>query len=181
MNQQTFLLRPAGSLNLVVCLQILGPGKSSGASSELLLVIKNSCSSPKLKQPSEPECHDLALNSKYSKPIITTYSWRWPFLTSCLKNLETFKRIKISKNKNNKTVAYLYRIYLNLIKENRKMSTCNRLDLQTLGSQPIMPKNSPNTGLVNPRNNFLQDSGPSFLGINVESIVKWQAPINPHP
>ena len=24
------------------------------------------------------------------------------------------------------------------------MSTCNRLDLQTLGSQPIMPKNLPN-------------------------------------
>jgi hypothetical protein len=23
------------------------------------------------------------------------------------------------------------------------MSTCNRLDLQTLGSQPIMPKNLP--------------------------------------
>ena len=25
----------------------------------------------------------------------------------------------------------------------RKMSTCNRLDLQTLGSQPVMPKNLP--------------------------------------
>jgi hypothetical protein len=24
------------------------------------------------------------------------------------------------------------------------MSTCNRLDLQTLGSQPVMPKNLPN-------------------------------------
>ena len=35
----------------------------------------------------------------------------------------------------------IYRIYRNLIKENRKMSTCNRLDLQTLGSQLIMPKN----------------------------------------
>jgi hypothetical protein len=35
----------------------------------------------------------------------------------------------------------IYRIYFNLIKENRRMSTCNRLDLQTLGSQPIMPKN----------------------------------------
>ena len=33
------------------------------------------------------------------------------------------------------------RIYPNLIKENRRMSTCNRLDLQTLESQPIMPKN----------------------------------------
>ena len=34
------------------------------------------------------------------------------------------------------------RIYPNLMKENRRMWTCNRLDLETLGSQPInMPKN----------------------------------------
>ena len=31
----------------------------------------------------------------------------------------------------------------NLIKENRRMSTCNQLDSQTLGSQPIMPKKLP--------------------------------------
>jgi hypothetical protein len=31
----------------------------------------------------------------------------------------------------------------NLIKENRRMSTCNRLDVQTLGSLPIMLKNLP--------------------------------------
>ena len=37
----------------------------------------------------------------------------------------------------------IYGIYLNVIKENRRMSTCNRLDLQTLRSQPIMPKNLP--------------------------------------
>ena len=37
----------------------------------------------------------------------------------------------------------IYRIYPNLIKENRRMSTCNRLDLQTLGSQPLVPKNLP--------------------------------------
>ena len=37
----------------------------------------------------------------------------------------------------------IYRIYPSLIKENRRMSTCNRLDLQTLGSQPVMPKNLP--------------------------------------
>jgi hypothetical protein len=37
----------------------------------------------------------------------------------------------------------IYRIYPNLMKENRRMSTCNRLDLQALGSQPIMPKNLP--------------------------------------
>jgi hypothetical protein len=35
------------------------------------------------------------------------------------------------------------RIYPNLIKENWRMSTCNRLELPTLGSQPIMPKNLP--------------------------------------
>ena len=28
------------------------------------------------------------------------------------------------------------------------MSTCNRLDLQTLGAQPIMPKNLPDQGQV---------------------------------
>ena len=37
----------------------------------------------------------------------------------------------------------IYRIYSILIKENRRMSTYNRLDLQILGSQPIMPKNLP--------------------------------------
>ena len=37
----------------------------------------------------------------------------------------------------------IYRIYPNLIKENPRISTCNRLDLQTLGSQPIMSKNLP--------------------------------------
>ena len=30
------------------------------------------------------------------------------------------------------------------MKENRRMSTCNRLDLQTLGSQPIMSNNLSN-------------------------------------
>ena len=34
-------------------------------------------------------------------------------------------------------------MYPNLVKENRRMSTCNWMDLQTLGSQPIMPKISP--------------------------------------
>jgi hypothetical protein len=37
----------------------------------------------------------------------------------------------------------IYRIYPNVIKENRRMSTGNRLDLQALGSQPILPKNLP--------------------------------------
>ena len=34
-------------------------------------------------------------------------------------------------------------IFVELYKENRRMSTCNRLDLQTLGSQTIMPSNLP--------------------------------------
>jgi hypothetical protein len=37
----------------------------------------------------------------------------------------------------------IYRIYSNLIKENWRMSICNRLHLQTLGCQPVMPKNLP--------------------------------------
>ena len=36
------------------------------------------------------------------------------------------------------------KIHPNLMKENRRMSTCNPLDLQKLGSQPVMPKNLPN-------------------------------------
>ena len=35
------------------------------------------------------------------------------------------------------------KIFLKLIKKNRKMSTYNRLDLETLGSRPNMPKNLP--------------------------------------
>ena len=35
----------------------------------------------------------------------------------------------------------IYGIYFTLIKEKRRMSTCNWLDLQTLESQPGMPKN----------------------------------------
>ena len=42
----------------------------------------------------------------------------------------------------------IYRIYLKWIKPNRNMSTCNRLDLELLGSWPTMPKNLPGTGLA---------------------------------
>ena len=37
----------------------------------------------------------------------------------------------------------IYKIYPNSMKQNRRMSTCNWLDLQILGSQPVMPKNLP--------------------------------------
>ena len=36
-----------------------------------------------------------------------------------------------------------YRMYHNFMKENLRMSTCNWLDLQTLRSQLLMPKNLP--------------------------------------
>ena len=39
----------------------------------------------------------------------------------------------------------IYGIYLKLIYKIRRMLTCDRVDLQTLGSQPIMPKISPIT------------------------------------
>ena len=38
----------------------------------------------------------------------------------------------------------IYRLYPNLIKGNWRMSTCNWLDLQTLGSPPVMPTKLPN-------------------------------------
>ena len=37
----------------------------------------------------------------------------------------------------------IYRIYLTLMKENRRMSTCHRLDLQTLDLNRLCPKHSP--------------------------------------
>ena len=36
---------------------------------------------------------------------------------------------------------WIYEIYLKLMKKIWKMSTCNRLDMETLRSQPIMVKN----------------------------------------
>ena len=55
----------------------------------------------------------------------------------------------------------IYRIYPYLSKENRTMSTWNRLDLEALGSQPvIMPQNLPghskrgNESLTNDRGDF---------------------------
>ena len=34
----------------------------------------------------------------------------------------------------------IYNIFLKLMKTNQKVSTCIRLDLETLGSRPILPK-----------------------------------------
>jgi hypothetical protein len=44
----------------------------------------------------------------------------------------------------------IYRIYLKLIKKTQKITTCNRLNLDTLGFGLIMPQKSPGTlGLSN--------------------------------
>ena len=52
---------------------------------------------------------------------------------------DTFRVIRLSQW--HYLTGGIYRIYTNLIMENRRLSTCNRLDLQTRGSRPIMPKN----------------------------------------
>ena len=63
------------------------------------------------------------------------------------------------------------------------MSTCNQLDLQTLGSQPIMPKNLPDhwfqstktyLSYTTIRNNFQIDVGASIQGVSYgDSEVKF--------
>jgi hypothetical protein len=54
----------------------------------------------------------------------------------------------------------IYGIYPNLIKENRRMSTCNRLDLQTLGSQPMI---------------YAQIYPQSLVWIVKPAILSWQS------
>ena len=45
--------------------------------------------------------------------------------------------------KTTKHINEILKIYFELLKKTRKMSTCNRCDLETLGSRPIMPKIPP--------------------------------------
>ena len=51
----------------------------------------------------------------------------------------------------------IYRIYPNSKKEDWRLSTCNRLDLQTLRSQPIMPKNLPDHRLPIGSEEFVEE------------------------
>ena len=52
----------------------------------------------------------------------------------------------------------MYRIYPNLMKGNRRMWTCNRLDLQTLGFQLVMPKNLPDHCFtINSKHNYREN------------------------
>ena len=61
-------------------------------------------------------------------------------------------------------------MYPNLVKENRRMSSCNRLNLQTLDSHPIMPKHLPDHWFEN----ILQNIPLSTLGtLKDGSIFPW--------
>ena len=82
-------------------------------------------------------------------------------------------RLKFKAAENHRSFLKNYsRIYPTLMKENRRMSTCNRLDLQTLGSQPIMSKNLPHhcSKLIVPRNLPGHGSGAS---LNVVVYIMW--------
>ena len=59
----------------------------------------------------------------------------------------------------------VYRIYPNLIKENRRMSTCNRLDFQTLGSQPVIPQNLSDHCIHRPRTGWFGTLGVEFTHV----------------
>ena len=51
--------------------------------------------------------------------------------------------LKLKTSGNDQSFRGIYGMYLKLVKKNRTMSTWNRLDLGTLGSRLIMPKNLP--------------------------------------
>ncbi len=70
------------------------------------------------------------------RQLITDFPVEWVWeITSWSSRLQADDPISLRGN---------YGVYPNLIKENLRMSTCNRLTWQTLGSQPaIMPKNLP--------------------------------------
>ena len=79
----------------------------------------------------------------------------------------------------------IHRIYPNLIKGNRRIWTCNRLGLQTLWSQPVMPKNLPDhwckaskgrAQSPNPKEHstwFLAQNNPSNLTANILSMIEF--------
>ena len=60
----------------------------------------------------------------------------------------------------------IYGIYPKLIKENQRMSTCDRLDLQTIGSQPIMPAQK------SPQSLFGEVFGHKIIGRDPDGVSK---------
>ena len=67
---------------------------------------------------------------------VVSYRWiGWVLRNNRLK-VQDFRRIT-------DRFRGIYRIYIKWMKRNQKMSTCNRLDLESLGSWLTMPKNFP--------------------------------------
>ena len=52
-------------------------------------------------------------------------------------------KFKTARKKITDCFRRIYRIYVKVMKKNRKITTCNWLDLETLGLWPRMPKNLP--------------------------------------
>ena len=79
--------------------------------------------------------HLVLITNDQGEPAVS-YKWTgWVWGKKHPVEVQDYRKI-------NNHFRIIYRIYLNLRKENR-MSTCNRLDLQTLESPPVMPKNLP--------------------------------------
>ena len=100
--------------------------------------------------------HRLLQESIHTRPSSRIYLKLW---SGRIRQLVTDESVEFEKypvevqdcRKVTKNFRGIYRMYPKLIKENWRMWTCNRLDLQTLGSQPVMPKNLPNHWFEGPR------------------------------
>ena len=87
----------------------------------------------------------------YWEPIYICYGvWQYTSMNGENPQLVSYEPVEFEKpvvvqdfTKFTEQFRGVYRWYLKLIKKNRKMSTCNRLDLGTLGCRPVMPKNLP--------------------------------------
>ena len=86
-----------------------------------------------------------ALTISWSR--LLAHVWSGPKLLSCLVTDEPveFEKelVEVHQVLRKRTDHFrgISRINLKLMKENRNMSMCSRLDLKTRGSEPIMPKN----------------------------------------
>jgi hypothetical protein len=113
---------------------------------------------------------DMVMSNDRGEPAVRSKwtGWIWE-ITGWSTRLQENYRLSII------ILEGIYRIYSNLIKENRRMSTCNQLDLQTLGSQPIMPKISPNTGHERERELYRECTSQSFIQYKrLEIVCGWK-------
>jgi hypothetical protein len=108
----------------------------------MLFYVSSSCWSQVLHRSQDTlTCHNL-VGSPYSSHVVATILYE-PMIGEN-SQLVTNELVEVQDwRKMTDHCRGIYKIYPNLVKENRRMSTCNRLDLQTLGSQPIKSKNLP--------------------------------------